>query len=212
VSGGKFHAKIAGFALWPLLALAIFAGFADPQVGFGLAIGATSGLLVTPDVDLVTKTYEEWRIYNYREWLGIVWQAFWFPYALVMGHRGVSHWHGVGTLTRMGYFLATVYILANYVAIGAHNDFCSSWGGCGMWHPTNVKLVGQAMWTTAPFWIAWYIAWAIQDELHIVTDWGYSTKKRLRKAGKRPLSQFRRIIIAGAVIYAIWFFTTAGGR
>lgn len=206
MSGGKFHARVAGAALWPLLIVALIMGIADPLIGAGIATGAISGLLVTPDIDLPTRTYEERRVYAYRHWLGIVWQSFWSPYSLVMGHRGVSHWHLVGTVTRMGYFLVAAYILFNYVGVGMYNDACITFSSCRDVYPATLDIVAQIVQATAQFWVFWYVAWAIQDELHIITDWGYSTKKRMRRAGKRPMSQFRRFVALGVAGYAMWYF------
>ncbi len=39
-----------------------------------------------------------------------IWDKFWNLYSSLFNHRGISHWHGIGTLTRIVYVMAGLFI------------------------------------------------------------------------------------------------------
>ncbi len=117
-----------------------------------VALGSVGGWLITPDLDITGRTYEEKRFYRWHPIIGFLWQAYWYLYAKVMKHRGVSHWPFVGTLTRWGYLFT----------------------------PLIMVVVGMdAVPTLNWYWIGLtYLIWSTQDIVHGVLDLLYSAVKR----------------------------------
>lgn len=71
--------------------------------------GSTLGLLITPDYDF--KSIYIKSVINKIPVLGALWNAYWWPYAVLFKHRKLSHNIVFGTLTRFIYLLLPVYIL-----------------------------------------------------------------------------------------------------
>lgn len=171
------------------------------MLGVGILSGTMAGVLVTPDVDLPTKTYEENRVYRVNRWIGIAWQTFWTPYALIFRHREISHWHLIGTATRMIYMLGAAYIMIGYVAVGIYNDICVIGGMCIPIMPMAIGPLPELVKWLWPYWLGWFIGESVQDSIHIITDWGYSRRKRRR--GKR--NTLRTMAAIAILLAAMWY-------
>jgi len=80
-----------------------------PGTGLLLALGCGLGAFLSPDYDQEMIVWGKWKIYKalppITYLLGAIWIAYWMPYALLMKHRGLSHWPILGTLTRLIYLL-----------------------------------------------------------------------------------------------------------
>ena len=110
---GRTHTRIDLFMLAALLGLGAYfweplAGYferdalVESSVVFVLAY-LFGTFLLSPDMDLA-------RSHPMSNW-GLL-RFVWRPYALLFKHRGISHVPIVGTLTRVLYLLAMVYILS----------------------------------------------------------------------------------------------------
>lgn len=108
---GHHHGRIT-LILSPIIATICgflsFVFFQDLQTSIicfgGGLFGCLFGLIVDPDLDQEILSRAEWRmvkipIIGYI--VGSIWVCYWLPYALIMKHRGVSHWPIVGTCTRL---------------------------------------------------------------------------------------------------------------
>lgn len=141
VADGKAHAGIAGLnvAISVPLALYLRPEYGDP-VAAGVVVGAMAGYVMTPDLDLPTKTHEERRMIRRFGFLGRLWLAYWSPYSWILSHRGLSHWPVIGTATRAVYAF-----------------WWLGWFG-------YLELIDPAfLW--AAFW-----AWCAQDLYHLAAD------------------------------------------
>ena len=79
-------------------------------------LGMFLGDIVGPDQDQETISGEEWAVIKRLGPLGFLWVGFWYPYALLFRHRGVSHWPLLGTFTRWLYLVGPLMWLVNYRA------------------------------------------------------------------------------------------------
>ena len=151
MSSGKVHAAANIAVLGATLYLV------SPRLPVDLAAGATVGAilgtLITPDIDLIGITHEEYRMYRWFGWLGGgLWWLFWRRYAETHSHRGRSHAPLVGTLDRWGY--AAIRLL---------------------------PLIALALYQLWPMWLAWLPAAlcafgfnVLQDITHLILDgWKY---------------------------------------
>lgn len=102
--------------------------------------GSTLGLLITPDYDF--KSIYIKSVINKLPVLGALWNAYWWPYAVLFKHRKLSHNIVLGTLTRFIYLLLPVYILYIY--------------------PRITISIENILWL--------YFFWYVQDLSHYVLD------------------------------------------
>lgn len=110
MSSGRTHAA-ANIAVLGLTVIA-----APLTLPFPLAVGAITGALLgtitTPDLDLSTRTHEEYRIRKHLGWfIGGLWELFWMHYARTHSHRGSSHAPFVGTWGRWQYVFKRIWWL-----------------------------------------------------------------------------------------------------
>lgn len=130
-SDGALHARIT-VALSPLAAflpLLFGAGYVNNPAQLSYSIlaalwGCLSGLVISPDLDLIGMTYAEWfwmKVPVIGFLLTGLWWMAWTPYAQIMGrgpwplvHRGLSHWPIAGTLTRLAYLALPVGVACGY--------------------------------------------------------------------------------------------------
>lgn len=104
MSSGKVHLSISITAAIPLAAVSIYATVTTGNPAYlGLAMGAWTGCISTPDNDHEWTTESEQVVYRISKPLGIAWQLFWKPYDLLHAHRGTSHTYPVGTAVRFLY-------------------------------------------------------------------------------------------------------------
>ena len=88
-------------------------------------VGVLSNLLVGPDLDVDGWGGPPYRLRRLWEPLGWLWRTAWRPYALLMRHRGVSHWPVVGTLTRLAYLSLLLALWAKFGTV--------PWAGVAWW-------------------------------------------------------------------------------
>lgn len=131
--------------------------------------GAWFGHLLTPDLDLseAHPIYLQRKLIQKYRALGWVLWAFWFPYAKLCHHRGMSHSWPLGTVIRIIYTL---------------------------WLPTALAMYYFPTWFTPDVLPAWYLilaaiflTWSIQDSTHLFMD-----SKFYKKHFLKPTSQKRR--------------------
>lgn len=108
MANGRTHARYAGNFLFlasaGALGLTQIPGYREEAIA--LVLGAVGGWLVTPDIDITGRTYEERRIWTFSPLLGWLWMAYWYPYAKLIPHRHkLSHMAGIATALRMVYLL-----------------------------------------------------------------------------------------------------------
>lgn len=171
---GKGHASIAWKVMigsWAVGAVTAIAY--SPEIGAGIALGGTSGWLITPDADHNVFTHEE-RRWKGRRLIGPYLLGIWAGYGAKYKHRGRSHWHLWGTMTRIWYFgrrFAADLLLAAYVLIVLIADSVMDGSAVEAAIP---YLPGWA------FFLAWFLTWSFQDSVHIETDriWSYFTGPR----------------------------------
>lgn len=177
---GRTHARIAWVLLIPLGILGSYIlVVVDTRLGIGWLIGSLAGIVITPDIDLETPTYEEWRFYRIAYPLGVLWQWLWFPYAAFMAHRGLSHIYLLGTLSRLLYLLYVVIPLV-IMLINAISPYVGSTYG---YQAGRISIeyanAGDL------FWYGLIISWSIQDAGHIFTDHHHRQASKLRQFLRR---------------------------
>lgn len=145
MTSGRRHARYT----FSIFMLTVLAGIAitvlvpselTALIAVSMTAGAIAGHLITPDLDLRRRTHEERR-------LGLLWTILWYPYAVVMQHRGWSHTVPQGTLSRMIYIgvpLAGLLWLAGL-------------------RPGNVSVQLYCV-------VGFAAAWFIQDLSHLTLD------------------------------------------
>lgn len=164
---GATHTK-ASLAALPFLyvgAAGFFLFFHDPISATGIAVGATVGVFITPDIDHKARTVEEQRVYMISDRLGKAYEALWSPYAVLVGkHRGVSHVPILGTLTRAFYLLASLKI-AQYVILGILWEL-------GLQDSLYIPLVDRKIPIEIQFLFVFgiLVGWMLMDFVHIALD------------------------------------------
>ena len=143
---------------------------APPETTSGIIIGAAIGTLITPDFDLVGTTYTE-RLLRRIPIVGFLLQATWYPYALLSKHRGLSHVHVLGTLTRFAYMLLALTAWTWFV-----NGALLSFGVDTVQHMAAAIIAYCA--ANTRFTIAMLLAWTTHDEAHLYLDGGRKRKRR----------------------------------
>jgi uncharacterized metal-binding protein len=111
------------------LALAACAGacsLLDPRA-LPVTAGILTGLILDPDLDIDGWTGSERRVWRLWRPLGWAWRVYWYPYARLARHRGISHWLVAGTLIRV------VYLFAPPLALALWRGWPVPWGLAGLW-------------------------------------------------------------------------------
>ncbi len=85
----------------------------DTHMTLMAGLGCLSGILISPDLDMRTRTVSERYVVRMSLGLGWLWIAMWYPYALLFKHRGVSHAPICGTVSRILY-MSLFYIGVAY--------------------------------------------------------------------------------------------------
>lgn len=68
-----------------------------------LPIGALAGLLLSPDLDVERGSISNHHARRIGCVFGALWRWYWWPYAKIAKHRGLSHAPVLGTLIRLVY-------------------------------------------------------------------------------------------------------------
>ena len=137
-------ATLVAAATTPLGLLAF--GASLPNAG-AYALGCLAGILLTPDHDVDEGNISMFLI---RRLFGRVtawlWQAFWFPYAIIFRHRSFwSHGPVIGTLIRLAYI--------------------------GIWIVAAIAFFKLPLPSWSPLWIWAFAGLVVSDTLHAAMDW-----------------------------------------
>lgn len=138
------------------LAMTGAAAWYAPELTAPVAVGSIIGAFVTPDADVDHTTHSE-ALLRRIPVVGLLFQLLWYPYALLHGHRGASHWPVLGTLGRLAY-MAVVAALVGVFVIGWFALLGSA---------LPEVTLPQATWSQAAWLLA---AWIAQDLTHIALD------------------------------------------
>lgn len=103
---GKNH-YIANTSI--LLIGSVMASHYTPDFLLPIIGGLTFGTLITPDYDL--KQIYIKMLLNKVPLIGTIWNSFWFPYAIIFKHRGISHNLIIGTITRFLYLIIPLVLI-----------------------------------------------------------------------------------------------------
>lgn len=141
MSTGKVHLQVSLTAAIPLAAVSILATvYTNNPAMLGLALGAFTGCISTPDNDHEWTTESELTVYRFSKTLGALWELFWKPYELMHVHRGTSHTYPKGTIVRFLYLF---------------------------WLPIALS-VGWELWPV--FWLLVFVGESVPDLLHLWYD------------------------------------------
>ena len=112
MASGKVHDRSVGLTAAAVGLISVLE-LAEPSIVIARSVGALSGYVLSPDLDLCSTPMRRW------EALGLGW--FWRPYMKALHHRSVwSHTPIVGTVGRLLYMSTGLGVLATFfVALGA---------------------------------------------------------------------------------------------
>lgn len=110
MTNGCAHAR-ASLTLAPIVALTT-TGLVSLPAGLLAGVGCLSGIIISPDLDLVGITYSERIVVQKVGRLGWLWWLYWYPYGKLVGHRSkVSHAPILSTVLRLIYLLGIPVLL-----------------------------------------------------------------------------------------------------
>ena len=165
MSSGKAHAAATKLLTLPAAVVAAQILPGQPLVvAVGSALGCLSGLLVEPDLDVDDITKSEWRVIK-RLWVfGMLWVAFWYPYARLIPHRSpLSHFPVLGTGIRLLYMWGMFALIISLLKLP------------GQW------LVAVADFVDGPLFVPWLFGLVVSDTGHYVMDKLSTAIKRRRR-------------------------------
>ena len=105
---GVAHIKATYIAIIPT---GIATGLAVTSIphGIGAAVGCFLGIAMTPDLDQISISKNEWRLVKKFGPLGFLWCAYWWLYARIIPHRSIwSHLPILGTVIRLLYITTPI--------------------------------------------------------------------------------------------------------
>ncbi len=130
----------------------------DLHGGIACLAGVLAGVILSPDLDIKTRTSSEYLVYRYMgKYLGLIWFMLWYPYSWFIPHRHpLSHWPIFGTLGRL-----------LYLSVGASLVWAGmTWVGTG--NLPAVTLLPDGLFTYTTLW--GIIGLVSADILHFVMD------------------------------------------
>lgn len=93
-------------------ALFYFSNLSSLLYSCNVSLGALAGILISPDLDLMeTGNYSLVLLRKHSTWLANAYRWFWWPYAKLSHHRGISHWPVIGTLLRACYIFLWIIVI-----------------------------------------------------------------------------------------------------
>lgn len=144
---GKAHAAASTFLAVPT-GIGVAYATASLALGTCAAVGALSGVILSPDLDQEQRTESEAAVYRMGAIIGFVFQVYWYAYALAIKHRSPwSHWPVLGSLLRALYAAIPVIVAAFYVY--------------GLW---------GLLWDARQELLAWFIGLCVSDTAHWLMD------------------------------------------
>jgi uncharacterized metal-binding protein len=199
MADGKTHARVATTVLVVGAATAIYTAAKVPSLRplvVPFCLGLVNGLIVTPDIDIdqgVTHEEARWKrlpIVGTPTFLAFT--TFWYPYSLVMPHRGMSHTLILGTATRFLYqFFWIIFWWATIMA----------W-----WHSQSPQSFlapySADMNALLIFFVPFFTGWCLQDVWHLV----YDGRLRGRRKYRKPLSRTALFVlsIVCMIVFYLW--------
>ena len=171
---GKVHEQVGMVALAAGGAALLFAPpLRDYAIDTRLSVfaGMAFGIILTPDIDLTTRTHEERRMMGIPIF-GKMWIAFWASYSWWFNHRGISHVPILGTLTRLFWMARPVL---GFAAIA--------------WLMVRGGMI-QVTWLIEPqaptfiYLLPFFLGWTLQDAVHETADVLVSEHKQRLKDRK----------------------------
>jgi uncharacterized metal-binding protein len=110
MASGKEHTS-ATLLLTPVVGFLAWHWSGGNYATTALAVsGCFSGIFISPDLDIPTRTVSETTLLRWSWGVGYLWIALWYPYAILFRHRGISHCLVVGTCTRLLYLLGWAFL------------------------------------------------------------------------------------------------------
>jgi uncharacterized metal-binding protein len=88
-----------------------------------VGLGCLSGVIISPDLDLSTRTISKGAVLRQSLGLGYLWITIWYPYGKLFKHRGLSHAPVLGTLTRIIYLFIVAFLVQLAVQYFNHPNF-----------------------------------------------------------------------------------------
>ena len=167
MASGKIHTAATVSIATPIagvtgLAAGLLVG--DPiGVGAAAAVGALSGILLTPDLDQSIIDRTEYRLLKWTFGMAALWIGLWFPYAVWLPHRSpVTHWPILSTSIRILWLKFHPFTI---IALGLWTEF--DWTYILTW-PINLVGIG--------LFIAWFYGLTLADFGHWALD-GFPMKR-----------------------------------
>lgn len=198
MANGKTHARVATTVLVVGAATAVYAAAKVPSLRpfvVPFCLGLVNGLIVTPDIDIEHATEEELR-WKRVPLVGtptfLAFSSFWYPYSLVMPHRGMSHVLFVGTATRFFYqFFWIIFWWATILA------WWYSRSPRSFLEPYSADLNALLA-----FFVPFFMGWCLQDAWHLAYDGKLGKRRKYRK----PLSRTSLLLlsIVCMIVFYLW--------
>ena len=123
-------------------------------ISVGTNLGAMTGIILTPDLDLVNRLGGGCSAIHFWRRIKLGW--YWRCYGRLPHHSKWSHWPVLGTLLRLIYVSPIVSILIWSMAIG--------------WQQLGLVLPEGLGWLAAVYLTAFGISLAVADTIHWLMD------------------------------------------
>lgn len=124
---GRVHATVAftyglSVSLYALAEPTLYhLGYIDVRVLLHLnlsavILGSIGQLIVTPDIDVNSITFEERRIIRwFGKTIGLFWRIYWYPFSLT-AHRGIQHAPFISTVLRLVWLTWPCYFILGSIS------------------------------------------------------------------------------------------------
>lgn len=160
MASGKTHQLVNTLASVPAALGLHLNGTPIEFTATGLAGYTLATFLINPDLDTNSRPYYAWGIFR----------LVWLPYKALSSHRGVSHIPFIGTLIRVVYFAAIVWlalfaVFALFLGNQGVSNYLAFWRG----------VAGYG-----PYIAMFFLGMCVSDILHIVLDHVSTGYKRSR--------------------------------
>ncbi len=120
---GRIHNRVSIIASVPT---GILVGLRNPIEGIGAFLGCLLGTILTPDLDQIGFSANEWGLVKTLGPLGFIWAAIWWLYTLIPHRSPLSHWPVLGTAIRIAYSVAVLIII--WIIVGRPVLVMPAWG------------------------------------------------------------------------------------
>ena len=161
MASGRVHTSVtASMGLASILVSPILAGSYGVSTAVSLAVGIFSGILLSPDLDLVVLDTTEHKLLRWTLGLASGWIGLWYPYAMLIPHRSpFSHIPVFSTFLRLAWLYINV-LLRIWVLLFVFSGFDAS----NTFHILTPDLI-----TAQVFW-PFFIGLSLADFFHWMLD------------------------------------------